>query len=132
LGNVLAADEIGGDALRTLIFSNCLAKFPDHRLMREMCHEKAILGVCAKLRLRGKWKLNAVHGATIENNIGHISASHCGRAFRGVPSEEYGNAEAIVHFVDRREQREAAGRAQELALQTFNNPKVANSAISLA
>jgi hypothetical protein len=43
LGNVLTADEIGGDALRapSLIFSNCLAKFPDHRLMKEMCHEKA-------------------------------------------------------------------------------------------
>jgi hypothetical protein len=45
LGNVLAADEIGGDALRapSLIFSNCLAKFSDHRLMKEMCHEKALL-----------------------------------------------------------------------------------------
>jgi predicted nucleic acid-binding protein len=42
------------------------------------------------------------------------------------------DAEAIGRFVDRREQREAAERAQELALHTFNDPKVANSAIPLA
>jgi hypothetical protein len=35
--------------------------------------------------------------ATIKNMVGHISASHCGRArFCGVPSEEYGDAELLV------------------------------------
>jgi hypothetical protein len=54
------------------------------------------------------------------------------RAFRGVPGEAYGDAEALGRFDDRRGQWEAAERAQELALHTFNNPKVANSAIPLA
>jgi hypothetical protein len=54
------------------------------------------------------------------------------RAFRGVPSEAYGDAAAIGRFVDRRGQREAAERAQELALHTFNDPKVAHRAIPLA
>jgi hypothetical protein len=35
--------------------------------------------------------------ATIKNMVGHISASHCGRArFCGVPSEKYGDAELLV------------------------------------
>jgi hypothetical protein len=54
------------------------------------------------------------------------------RAFRGVPSEAYGDAAAIGRFVDRRGQREAAERAQELALHNFNDAKVAHRAIPLA
>jgi hypothetical protein len=74
-----------------------------------------------------------VHCATIENIVGHISCFALrARAFRGVPSEAYGDAAALGRFVDRRGQREAAERAQELALHTFNDPKVANSAIPLA
>jgi hypothetical protein len=54
------------------------------------------------------------------------------RAFLGVPSEAYGDAAAIGRFVDRSGQREAAERAQELALHNFNDPKVAHRAIPLA
>jgi len=42
-----------------------------------------------------------VHGATIENIVGHISCFALrARAFRGVPNEAYGDAEAIGRFVD--------------------------------
>jgi hypothetical protein len=42
-----------------------------------------------------------VHGATIENIVGDISCFGLrARAGRGVPSEAYGDAEAIGRFVD--------------------------------
>ena len=54
------------------------------------------------------------------------------RAFRGVPSEAYGDVRLLVASSTDEGSGEAAERAQELALHTFNAPKVANSAIPLA
>jgi len=74
-----------------------------------------------------------VHGATIENTIGHISASHFGRArFAACPARRMAMRRLLVASSTDEGSGKRPERAQELALHTFNDPKVANGAIPLA